>query len=199
MCASEHTCLVTGCYIVALPSTICGAGTTGTLHPSVGKPMFMHASDSCLSQPLTVRNAVHLSGSLKTSHLETGSQMHKETSKLCVRHKTDQQPYATSSPEPYLHGASIPVRELHELCLRADRAAASAGQSGLMALYDTLFAMMDLQASQLLVTPRDFRDENFKVNLRETTEELLSVSRVIPVFNENDAISDRSGADKVIL
>jgi len=65
-----------------------------------------------------------------------------------------------------------------------------------MALYDTLFAMMDLQASQLLVTPRDFRDENFKVNLRETTEELLSVSRVIPVFNENDAISDRS-ADKV--
>lgn len=64
-----------------------------------------------------------------------------------------------------------------------------------MALYDTLFAMMDLQASQLLVTPRDFRDENFKINLRETTEELLSVSRVIPVFNENDAISDRS-ADK---
>ena len=65
-----------------------------------------------------------------------------------------------------------------------------------MALYDTLFAMMDLQASQVLVTPRDFRDETFKVNLRETTEELLSVSRVIPVFNENDAISDRS-ADKV--
>jgi hypothetical protein len=31
--------------------------------------------------------------------------------------------------------------------MRADRAAASAGQSGLMALYDTLFAMMDLQAS----------------------------------------------------
>ena len=84
------------------------------------------------------------------------------------------------------------------MCLWADRAAASAGQSGLMALYDTLFAMMDLQASQLLVTPRDFRDENFKVNLRETTEELLSVSRVIPVFNENDAISDRS-LDKVTI
>ena len=32
-----------------------------------------------------------------------------------------------------------------------------------------------LQASQLLVTPRDFRDPNFKVNLREH-EELLSVS-----------------------
>ena len=45
----------------------------------------------------------------------------------------------------------------------ADRASASAGQSGLMALYDTLFGMMDLQAAQLLVTPRDFRDETFKV------------------------------------
>ena len=32
-----------------------------------------------------------------------------------------------------------------------------------MALYDTLFGMMDLQAAQLLVTPRDFRDEAFKV------------------------------------
>jgi hypothetical protein len=65
-----------------------------------------------------------------------------------------------------------------------------------MALYDTLFAMMDLQAAQLLVTPRDFRDENFKINLRETTEELLSVSRVVPVFNENDAVSDRT-SDRV--
>lgn len=35
-----------------------------------------------------------------------------------------------------------------------------------------------------------------QVNLRETTEELLSVARVVPVFNENDAISDRS-AEKV--
>ena len=35
------------------------------------------------------------------------------------------------------------------------------------------------------------------MNLRETTEELLSVARVVPVFNENDAISDRSG-DKVL-
>jgi glutamate 5-kinase len=79
-------------------------------------------------------------------------------------------------------------KEAQRVCASiVDRAAASAGQSGLMALYDTLFAMMDLQASQLLVTPRDFRDENFKINLRETTEELLSVSRVIPVFNENDA------------
>ena len=36
------------------------------------------------------------------------------------------------------------------------RAAAAAGQSGLMALYDSLFGMMDLQAAQVLVTRNDF-------------------------------------------
>ncbi len=46
--------------------------------------------------------------------------------------------------------------------------------------------------AQLLVTPRDFRDPSFKANLRETTEELLNMARVVPVFNENDAISDRT-------
>ena len=34
----------------------------------------------------------------------------------------------------------------------AGRAAAATGQSGLMALYDSLFGMMDLQAAQVLVT-----------------------------------------------
>ena len=48
--------------------------------------------------------------------------------------------------------------------------------------------------AQLLVTPRDFRDPSFKANLRETTEELLNMARVVPVFNENDAISDRTRA-----
>ena len=42
------------------------------------------------------------------------------------------------------------------------------------------------------MTPRDFRDPSFKANLRETTEELLNMARVVPVFNENDAISDRT-------
>lgn len=70
----------------------------------------------------------------------------------------------------------------------SSRAAAAAGQSGLMALYDSLFSMMDLQAAQLLVTNADFADPQFRANLVATTEELLSVN-VVPVFNENDAIS----------
>lgn len=70
----------------------------------------------------------------------------------------------------------------------SSRAAAAAGQSGLMALYDSLFSMMDLQAAQLLVTNADFLDPLFKQNLVATTEELLAAN-VVPVFNENDAIS----------
>jgi len=41
----------------------------------------------------------------------------------------------------------------------AGRAAAAAGQTGLMALYDSLFTMMDMQAAQLLVTASDFEHD----------------------------------------
>ena len=57
-----------------------------------------------------------------------------------------------------------------------------------MALYDSLFGMMDLQAAQVLVTNNDFNEPAFKANLVATTEELLALN-VVPVFNENDAIS----------
>ena len=59
-----------------------------------------------------------------------------------------------------------------------------------MALYDSLFGLMDLQSAQVLVTSNDFQEPTFKKNLCATVEDLLSMS-VVPVFNENDAISDR--------
>lgn len=68
------------------------------------------------------------------------------------------------------------------------RAAAAAGQSGLMALYDSLFQMMDMQCSQFLVTGRDFNNDEFKSNLRSTVDTLLQMN-VVPVINENDSIS----------
>ncbi|KAL0046411.1 hypothetical protein WJX82_000130 [Trebouxia sp. C0006] len=74
------------------------------------------------------------------------------------------------------------------------RAAAAAGQSGLMALYDSLFGLMDCQAAQILVTSNDFADADFRKNLSATTEDLLSMN-VVPVFNENDAISSRTAAE----
>ncbi|KAF9595636.1 hypothetical protein IFM89_001509 [Coptis chinensis] len=59
-----------------------------------------------------------------------------------------------------------------------------------MALYDVLFSQLDVTSSQLLVTDNDFRDPDFRLQLSETVNSLLSL-RVVPIFNENDAISTR--------
>eukprot|EP01018_Ginkgo_biloba_P034535 Gb_39696 [translate_table: standard] len=67
---------------------------------------------------------------------------------------------------------------------------AAVGQSGLMALYDTLFSQLDVASSQLLVTDNDFKDPDFRSQLSETVNLLLEL-RVVPIFNENDAISTR--------
>uniref|UniRef100_K3XEP5 Delta-1-pyrroline-5-carboxylate synthase n=1 Tax=Setaria italica TaxID=4555 RepID=K3XEP5_SETIT len=70
------------------------------------------------------------------------------------------------------------------------KACAAVGQSGLMAIYDTMFSQLDVTSSQLLVTDRDFKDPSFGDQLRETVFALLDL-KVIPLFNENDAISTR--------
>ncbi|KAI5054422.1 hypothetical protein GOP47_0030684, partial [Adiantum capillus-veneris] len=67
---------------------------------------------------------------------------------------------------------------------------AAVGQSGLMALYDSLLTQLDVQSSQILVTDRDFSDADFRRQLSKTVDTLLAL-RVVPIFNENDAISTR--------
>ncbi|XVF83754.1 hypothetical protein PTKIN_Ptkin16aG0517700 [Pterospermum kingtungense] len=70
------------------------------------------------------------------------------------------------------------------------KACAAVGQNSLMALYDSLFNELDISSAQLLVTDSDFRDKDFRKQLNETVRSLLSL-KVIPIFNENDAISTR--------
>ncbi|XP_026657262.1 delta-1-pyrroline-5-carboxylate synthase 1-like isoform X3 [Phoenix dactylifera] len=70
------------------------------------------------------------------------------------------------------------------------KACAAVGQSGLMALYDCLFSLLDVPSSQFLVTDSDFKHPDFRMQLIQTVNSLLAL-RVIPVFNENDAISSR--------
>ncbi|XP_014504925.1 delta-1-pyrroline-5-carboxylate synthase [Vigna radiata var. radiata] len=70
------------------------------------------------------------------------------------------------------------------------KACAAVGQNSLMALYDTLFTQLDVTSAQLLVTDNDFRDKDFRKQLTETVKSLLAL-KVIPVFNENDAVSTR--------
>ncbi|KAK9683352.1 hypothetical protein RND81_10G134200 [Saponaria officinalis] len=70
------------------------------------------------------------------------------------------------------------------------KACAAVGQNCLMALYDTLFSQLDLTSAQLLVTDNDFRDPHFRSQLTETVNQLLDL-KVVPILNENDAVSTR--------
>ena len=49
---------------------------------------------------------------------------------------------------------------------------------------------VDLVSSWLLVTNKDFEDTNFRKLLFETVNSLLD-QKVVPIFNENNAISTR--------
>ncbi|KAK6290520.1 hypothetical protein POUND7_002061 [Theobroma cacao] len=83
------------------------------------------------------------------------------------------------------------LADLQNLQFELDgKACAAVGQSSLMALYDTLFSQLDVTSSQHLVTDSDFRSVSFRKQLSETVQSLLAL-KVIPIFNENDAVSTR--------
>ena len=59
-----------------------------------------------------------------------------------------------------------------------------------------LYMQLDVTSSQLLVTDGVFRDKGFRQQLSDTVTSLLDL-RVIPIFNENDAVSDRKAPYQV--
>ena len=69
---------------------------------------------------------------------------------------------------------------------------AAAGQFRMMSVYSTLFDALNLQASQILLTQQDFMNERRVTNLRECIDELLSLN-VVPIINENDAVTSNLG------
>ena len=73
-----------------------------------------------------------------------------------------------------------------------DSACASAGQFEMMNLYSSLFAQCDVTASQILVTQTDFSDDRRRNNLEYAVERLLSLG-IVPIINENDAVSANLG------
>src|SRR5215469_10760438 len=68
------------------------------------------------------------------------------------------------------------------------QACAAVGQSRLMATYDKLFARHDLHVAQVLLTHEDLQDHERHLNARNTLVTLLRHG-VVPIINENDAIS----------
>ena len=68
------------------------------------------------------------------------------------------------------------------------QACAAVGQSRLMALYESLFQPYDLTVAQVLLTHDDLADHTRHLNARNTLLTLLKRG-VVPIINENDAVS----------
>jgi glutamate 5-kinase len=68
------------------------------------------------------------------------------------------------------------------------QACAAVGQSRLMATYEKLFAFHNLHTAQVLLTHEDLQDHERHLNARNTLVTLLGHG-VIPIINENDAVS----------
>jgi glutamate 5-kinase len=68
------------------------------------------------------------------------------------------------------------------------QACAAVGQSRLMTVYERLFARFGLNVAQVLLTHDDLQHHDRHLNARNTLVTLLSRG-VIPIINENDAIS----------
>jgi glutamate 5-kinase len=68
------------------------------------------------------------------------------------------------------------------------QACAAVGQSRLMATYDKLFGKFDLAVAQVLLTHDDLEHHERHLNARNTLVTLLHRG-VVPIINENDAVS----------
>lgn len=68
------------------------------------------------------------------------------------------------------------------------QACAAVGQSRLMATYEKLFAKFNLHVAQVLLTHEDLEHHERHLNARNTLVELLARG-VVPIINENDAVS----------
>ena len=68
------------------------------------------------------------------------------------------------------------------------QACASVGQIRLMRIYQDLFAKLDIQVAQILLTYDDFKNKVRNINIKNTINTLWS-HQVIPIINENDTVS----------
>lgn len=83
-------------------------------------------------------------------------------------------------------GGNGDVRALVASALKKPNAAV--GQSGLQALYETMFRNYGIIVGQVLVTKPDFYNEQTRRQLFTTIDELLQLN-IIPIINTNDAVS----------
>ncbi len=77
---------------------------------------------------------------------------------------------------------------------RLNAAAAATGQLALMSLFDTLFSALNVQCSQLLFVSHDFKDPGKVSKMSQSIESLIELG-IVPIINENDAVSAIHSSD----
>ena len=65
---------------------------------------------------------------------------------------------------------------------------AAVGQSGLQALYETMFRNYGIIVGQVLVTKSDFYNEETRTQLFSTLNELMALN-IIPIINTNELVN----------
>ena len=85
-------------------------------------------------------------------------------------------------------GMGVLGHEQRPAALAERQACAAVGQSRLMAMYEGLFRHYELAVGQVLLTHEDLADHTRHLNARNTLLTLLKHG-VVPIINENDAVS----------
>jgi glutamate 5-kinase len=85
-------------------------------------------------------------------------------------------------------GMGVLGHEERPAALAERQACAAVGQSRLMAMYEALFRHYELIVGQVLLTHEDLADHTRHLNARNTLLTLLKRG-VVPIINENDAVS----------
>lgn len=117
---------------------------------------------------------------------------HMQSRKSLLHKVKPQLPHTLKKDSSFLNLVSLQAEDAKTIKKTYDSACAAAGQFEMMNLYSSLFAQADITLSQLLLTQIDFQDSGRLANLSYTIERLLSLG-IVPVINENDAVSGNMG------
>jgi glutamate 5-kinase len=116
-----------------------------------------------------------------------GAQMQRLVSQIAAQCQSGRQVVLVSSGAV---GAGMGVLGYHKrpTGLAEMQACAAVGQSRLMAAYEKLFSQFNLHVAQVLLTHEDLQHHERHLNARNTLVTLLERG-VVPIINENDAVS----------